>query len=277
MVLEILTQYTSEIIQIVIAFIIAFVLSIIVRGYFSNLVRKYIVKDHAGKKTTFRLLQRIIIASIFFIAIFFSASRVYPGLGGFLTSALLAAGFLAIVIGLAAQRTLGNIFAGINIVLTRPIRIGDAVVLRNEYGTVEDITLRHTIIKTWDNRRMIIPNSVLDEEVIVNYTITDPKKLFGITLGVPYDTDIEKVAKVMIAEAKKHPNVLKELDPIFQVLDFAEGSITLRLLFLAEDQPTAFGTGVDLRRSIKKQLDKEKIRISAPARYIITKSDLTKG
>lgn len=274
--LDIVMRYIFEIVQIVVALIIACILSLLIKRYFSNLIKKYVVKEHAGKETAFRLLERLAIAFIFFIAIFFSASRIYPGLGAFLSSALLAAGFLAIVVGLAAQRTLGNIFAGFNIILTRPIKIGDAVVLRNEYGTVEDISLRHTIIKTWDNRRMIIPNSVLDEEVIINYTINDPKKLFGITIGVPYDTDLEKVEKIMTDEARNHPNALKELNPIFQVLDFSEGSITLRLLFLAKDQPTAFNTAVDLRKKIKKRFDKAKIKFSMPARYIIDENKFRK-
>jgi len=260
-----------QIVIIVIPFLAALVLSQLVRKYFSDLIRRYVVGEHAGKETVFRLLERSIIALIFLIALFTSISVVYPGIGAYLSSTLMAAGFLAIVIGLAAQRTLGNIFAGLNIVLTRPIRIGDAIIIKNEYGNVEDITLRHTIIRTWDNRRLIIPNSVLDEEVIINYTITDPKKLFGITVNVPYDTDIEKVNEIMVKESRRHPNVLKELDPIFQILDFGESGIELRLLFLAKDQPTAFGTGVDLRRSIKKRFDEEGIKFSISGRYLLNK------
>ncbi len=276
MVSEAVMQYIFKGIQIALPLVIAFVISLLVRNYFSRLIKRYLVKEHKGKETAFRLLERVVILFIFVIAIFISVSRVYPGIGAFLSSALLAAGFLAIVIGLAAQRTLGNIFAGFNIVLTRPIRIGDAVVIRNEYGTVEDITIRHTIIKTWDNRRMIIPNSVLDEEIIVNYTIHDTKKLFGIVVYVPYNTDVEKVGYVMTAEAKHHPNVLKELDPIFQVLDFEERAIKLRLLFLAKDQPTAFNTAVDLRRAIKKQFEKNKIKFAMPSIQINPEGSKTK-
>lgn len=269
MILDIISPYLSKIILVVIAFAVASVFVLFIRRYFSRLVKDHIVKDHAGKETAFRLIQRVIIIIIYLIVAFFAISMFFPGLSGWITSLLIGAGFLAIVIGMAAQRSLGNIFSGINIILTRPIRIGDAVVLRNEYGTVEDIALRHTVIKTWDNRRLMIPNSVLDDEIVINYSITDPKKLFPIVVSVPYDTDVEKAAKIMVEEAKKHQNVLKELEPIFQVLDFGEGAITLRLLFLAKDQPTAFGTGCDLRRAIKNRFDKEKIKISCPTRYTI--------
>lgn len=267
--LAILSQYTFLLGEIVSAFVLAALASFIIRRYFSNLVKKYVVKEQSGKETAFRLLERTSIVIIFAVAFFFAASLVYPGIVGFLSSMLLAAGFLAIVIGLAAQRTLGNIFSGFNIALTRPIRIGDAVVIRNEYGNVEDITLRHTIIHTWDNRRLVIPNSVLDEEMIINYTLNDEKKLFSIVFSVPYDTDVEKVEEIVKTVARNHPDVLKELDPIFQVLDFSEGSVSLRLLFLSKDQPTAFNAGVAIRKEMKKKFDEEKIKFAMPARYII--------
>ena len=165
--------------------------------------------------------------------------------------------------------------AGTDVYKNSPIRIGDQVIVRGEYGTVEDVTPRFTIIKTWDNRRQIIPNQVLDKEVLINYTLTDPQKLFTLMFYVPYDTDLDKTREIMIQEAHEHPNVLKTLDPIFQVLNFTEGAIALRLLFMAKDQPTAFNTGCDLRFSIKRRFDKAGIKLSCPARYIIPESKIS--
>jgi small-conductance mechanosensitive channel len=158
--------------------------------------------------------------------------------------------------------------AGTDVYKDSPLRIGDQVIVRGEYGTVEDMTPRFTILKTWDNRRQIIPNQILNNEVLINYTLNDPTKLFTIMFYVPYDTDLDRAHSIIIAEARKHPNVLKTLNPIFQVLDFAEGAIALRLLFLSKDQPTAFNTGCDLRLSIKREFDKQGIKLSCPARYI---------
>ena len=159
--------------------------------------------------------------------------------------------------------------AGVDVYKNSPIRMGDQVIVRGEYGTVEDVTPRFTIIKTWDNRRQVIPNKVLDSEVLINYTLTDPKKLFTLMIYVPYDTNLDKAREIIVQEAQGHPNVLKTLDPIFQVLDFSEGAIALRLLFMAKDQSTAFNTGCDLRFSIKRRFDKEEIKLSCPSRYII--------
>jgi small conductance mechanosensitive channel len=165
--------------------------------------------------------------------------------------------------------------AGTAVYKNSPIRVGDQVIVRGEYGTIEDVTPRFTIIKTWDNRRQVIPNQILDKEVLINYTLTDPQKLFTLMFYVPYDTDLDKARKIMVQEAREHPNVLKTLKPIFQVLDFTEGAIALRLLFMAKDQPTAFNTGCDLRFSIKRQFDKAGIKLSCPSRYIVPESEIS--
>ncbi|MEM3509685.1 MAG: mechanosensitive ion channel family protein [Nitrososphaerales archaeon] len=230
---------------------------------------KKLVESVPEKETMFRLLNRLLVSLIYIVGGLVALSIIYPGVTGALSTLLLGAGFLGIVVGLAAQRVLGNLLSGININLAHPIRVGDAVMIKGEYGFVTDITLRHTVIRTWDNRRLIIPNSVLDDEVIINYTLEDPKKLFGIVLYVPYDTNIERVAQIMIEEAKKHPDVLPDLAPIFQILNFEKESIQLRLLFMAKDQGTAFRTAVELRRSIKKRFDEEGIKMSCVTNYII--------
>jgi small conductance mechanosensitive channel len=256
--------FNSALIILIVTTVAAFIIS--------NIVVKRIKSITDGKpeqETAFHLVNRILVGLIYFLGGMAALSALFPWLWGSLTTLLFGAGFLGIILGLAAQKTIGNFLSGVNINITRPIRMEDAVVIRGEYGVVEDITLRHTIIRTWDNRQMIIPNAVLDEEIIINYTLKDEKKLFPVVVSVPYDTNVEQAKEIIVSAAKKHPNVLQELEPIFQVLDFAEGAITLRLLFLAKNQPTAFGTACDLRFSIKKQFDDAGIRISCPTRYIV--------
>ena len=158
--------------------------------------------------------------------------------------------------------------AGTDIYKDYPVRIGDQVLIRGEYGTVEEVTPRITIIKTWDNRRQIIPNNVLDNEVVINYTRTELVKLCPILFFVTYDTNLDEAKYIMIEEAKKHPSVLDTLEPIFQVLEFQQNAIELRLLFMAKDQPTAFNTACDLRFLIKRRFDKAGIKLSCAATYI---------
>jgi len=267
-----ITSLMIKIIKVAITLIIASILSLIVRKYFSRYIHKYVIKNNEQQSAIYRLIEKIFVGLILIGALYFSLNTFFPQTAQYLSGALIAAGFLSIVIGLAAQKTLENFFAGFSILLSKPVKIGDAVVISNEYGTVEDITLRHTIIKTWDNRRMVIPNSVLNQDIIINYTMTDKKKLYNITVGVTYDTDIDKVEKIMVNEAIKNKNVSNELRPIFQVLDFANNAITLRLLFISKDQPTAFNAGVDIRKAIKKQFDKKGIKFSTSSIYVIDKT-----
>ncbi|MEA2076245.1 MAG: mechanosensitive ion channel [Euryarchaeota archaeon] len=73
----------------------------------------------------------------------------------------------------------------------RPFRVGDVVELENEYGTIEDMALRHTVIRTWQNKRRIIPNSRISEETIINWTIGNLTVLWAVDFGISYDSDIE--------------------------------------------------------------------------------------
>ncbi len=230
---------------------------------------KRVTEGSPERETTFRLLNRLATLFIYSLGVFAALTVLIPPLTSSLTTILFGAGFLGIVLGMAAQRVLGNLLSGISVNITHPIRLNDAVVVRGEYGVVEDMDLHHTVIRTWDNRRMIIPNSVLDDEVIINYTLKDQKKLYPILIYVPYDADADKAGAIMVDEARKHPDVLAEMAPTFQVLDFSEGAITLRLLFAAKDQGTAFKAACDLRLAIKRRFDKEGVALSRPTRYIV--------
>lgn len=245
------------------------VVAFILNQMLSNQIKK-VIEGNPARETTFRLMGRVMMIAVYLGGSFAALTIIFPGLTGSLTTLLFGAGFLGIVLGLAAQKVIGNMLSGISVNLTQPIRIGDAVVIKGEFGFIQDITLRHTMIRTWDNRRMIIPNSVLDDEVIINYTLQDMKKLFPIVVYVPYDADVNRAEAVMVEECQKNPNVLPELKPIFQVLDFEEGAIKLRLLFLAKDQPTAFGTACEIRKAVKNRFDREGIKLSCPTRYVVS-------
>ena len=235
---------------------------------------KSIVKENPDRETTFRMLHRLalyivyLIGAIAVISVFAKAPlEAIMGLA-------VGAGFLAIVIGLGAQKVIGNLLSGININVTRPIRLGDAVMVGGEFGFVEEITLRHTVIRIWDNRRMIIPNSVLDEEVIMNYSIKDTTMLVPVFVQVSYESDLDKAMKIMVDVAKSHPDCLPIGNlPNVVVMEFADSGISLRLLSRAKDQPTAFAMARDLLYQIKKEFDAHGIEIPYPRRYLVFGED----
>ncbi len=209
-----------------------------------------------------------------------------PGLRNLSYSIFAGAGVLAIVIGFATQKTLGNLVSGVMIAIYQPYRIGDRVAVAGEYGVIEDITLRHTIINTWENKRVVIPNSKMDDEIIDNYTLEDPSILGWIDVGISYDSDIDLARRIMVEEVRAHPDFLErgvhtellaqDESVRVRVTDFTENAVVLRLYFWAADQPTRFRMACDLRERIKKRFEKEGVEIPYAYHTIVYKKDLPK-
>jgi len=246
-------------------FAISYALNLLLSKSFGALA-----KAQPRLETTYRFVRRLLVSVVAIIGAMAATFTAFPEAGGFIASIFVAAGFASIVIGLAAQSSLSNVISGILLSISQPIRIGDAVMFRNEFCFVEDIRLMHTVLRTWDNRRLIIPNSVLQSEVVVNYSIEDPTMLVPIFVQVSYESDFEKAMEIMVDVARRHPDFLPaEGLPNAVVMEFGESGIVLRLLTRAKDQPTAFKMARDLLREIKKEFDKHGIEIPYPRRYIV--------
>lgn len=231
-------------------------------------------------KTRFAIAKNIVSAIIYGIA-FFLIMRAVPGLEDVTVSLLAGAGIAAIVIGFAAKDVASNLLAGVFIAIFQPFRVGDRISFENTYGRVEDITLRHTIIKTWENQRLVVPNAKISQATIINYSLADEKCIETVDMPISYDSDIDKAKEIMIEETKKHPSfaelsgdaeLLKMGETIkVRVISIAESAIVLRLYFWAKDKPTGFKMACDLREAIKKRFDKEGIEIPYPYRTIVYK------
>jgi small-conductance mechanosensitive channel len=165
--------------------------------------------------------------------------------------------------------------------------VEDLVTIKDEYGRITDITLRHTVVRTWDNRRLIIPNSVISEDAIINWSIEDPTVNWPIDIGISYDADIDKARQIMIYEARKHSNTMtfsqikkyhpdmkKEEVVTVRVRELGDFAVILRLLIWVDDRDIAYDTGCDIREAIKKRFDAEGIEIPFPYRTIVYKKDL---
>ncbi|MEO1584390.1 MAG: mechanosensitive ion channel family protein [Planctomycetota bacterium] len=165
------------------------------------------------------------------------------------TSLLASAGIAGIAIGFAARPVLGNIIAGIQIALTQPIRLDDAVVIEGEWGWIEEITTTYVVVKIWDQRRLIVPFSKIIEEPFQNWTRKSAEILGSITLHADYTLPVDdlrnELTRLCQANDKWDSRVC-----VLQVTDAEESTIKLRALVSAEDSPTAW----DLRCEIREQL-----------------------
>lgn len=272
-------------------FVAIITLTFIVAKIIRTAISAYLKRSHKElniDKTQYAFLKNSSTAIIFFIGLGL-AIYMMPGLRTLAISMFAGAGILAIVLGFAAQETLANLIAGLMIVISKPYRVGDWIVVSTEdvMGSVENITLRHTIIRTRENRRIIIPNSVMGRERIINFNLNEDKTCHMFEIGISYDSDIDLALKIIEEEALKHPNLLdnrseeekKEGKPIVRtaVTGFGNSSVNLRAWCWADAPFSAFFMGLDMNKSVKERFDKEGVEIPFPYRTVVYKKDLPRN
>lgn len=211
-----------------------------------------------------------------------------PGLDRIGKTLLASAGILAAAVGFASQQAFSNIISGIFLVMFKPFRVGDFIKIDEQhYGTVEDITLRHTVIRNVENRRVIIPNSVIGSQTITNSNILDPKVCSLVEIGISYSSDIDKAMDLISDEAIKHPFCIdnrtteqKEAGApqvVVRVIALADFSVNLRGYVWAGNNTEAFIMKTDLLKSIKQRFDREGIEIPFPYRTVILRNQDSQG
>ncbi|RLI06069.1 hypothetical protein DRO26_00305 [Candidatus Bathyarchaeota archaeon] len=267
-------SFLNSVLLLVLGLAVTFTISYLLNVFLERYILEFIEKQ-PKLTTTYRFVKRLVLATVIFVGVTATVFTAFPETTGVVASIFIAAGFVSIVVGLAAQSSLSNIISGVIVSISQPVRIGDAVMFRNDFCFVEDVRLMHTVLRTWDNRRLIVPNSILQNEVITNYTMEDPTMLVPVFVQVSYESDLEKAMKIMVEVAKKHPDCMPIGNlPNVVVMEFADSGITLRLLSRAKDQPTAFMMARDLLLQIKKEFDKNGIEIPYPRRYLVVDKQL---
>ncbi|MFQ6059678.1 MAG: mechanosensitive ion channel family protein [Thermoplasmata archaeon] len=197
---------------------------------------------------------------------------VIQSLGYDVTLFLAGLGIMGIVIGFAAQETLSNFFSGIFLLLDRPFKTGDLIVLDSgEVCEVSWIGLRSTKLYHIANHQMIVlPNKLLAEQRVVNITEPDRRFRTSVSVGVAYGTDLDHARKVLTGVVRGHPNVLKgkEKDPLFRVDEFADSSINLRVIFWVDNVDNKWRVESELKEAIDKRFKEENIEIPFPVRTV---------
>src|SRR2546429_2101076 len=143
--------------------------------------------------TRYRVVRRSVTTTIMFVGLL-SALLVIPQVRAVAGGLLASSAVIGIVVGFASQRTLGNFVAGLLIAFTQPLRLGDDVVVENIEGTVEEIGLIYTFVRTENGDRLVIPNEKLASDTIRNSTIRSREKVAEISLQVPLGQDIGAIA-----------------------------------------------------------------------------------
>lgn len=165
------------------------------------------------------------------------------------TSLLASAGVAGIVLGLAAQRTIGTILAGLQISLTQPVRVGDVVVIEGEWGTVEEITLTYVVVKVWDLRRLVIPITRILDAPFQNWTRAGSDILGTVFVYVDYALPVDRVRHELERFVASRPEWDGKVVGL-QVTDATERTVQLRALVSSADSSQAW----DLRCAVREHL-----------------------
>ncbi len=168
------------------------------------------------------------------------------------TSILASAGIAGIIVGFAAQKSLSNLLAGLQIAFTQPIRIDDAVIVEGEFGRIEEITLSYVVINLWDSRRLIVPISYFLEKPFQNWTRTSADLLGSVFINVDFNLPIDTLRE-QLREILKEPTAAKLWDgrvSNVQVTDLTDTSMQIRILISARNSGNAF----DLRCIIREKI-----------------------
>ncbi len=256
------------------------ILAWLVNRFFKRLIRRStaIMKNDP---TNYLFLRHALTAMIYLVG-FGIAIFMMPNLRTLASSMLAGAGIVAVAVGFASQHALSNIISGVFIIIFKPFRVNDRMKVGTMYGVVEDVTLRHTVIKDLENRRIIIPNSIISNEVIVNSDFGDDKICKWIEFGISYDSDVEKAKAIMREEILNHPLLIDNRTPEqieagdilvpVRVIGLGESSVNLRGWAWTKDTADAFLMSCDLNESIKKRFDAEDIEIPFPHRTLVHKN-----
>ena len=241
---------------LIIAFIVARITKVFLDKWKRNLLKRRDGDKNpaalAGLVTKITIIRKILDMGIYFFALVFILLQ-FKEVRHIGTSLLASAGVLGVVLGVAAKGCFSNVIAGIWLSFSQPIRLEDAVVLDKEFGWVEEITLTHTTIRAWDNRRIIVPNTVLVERVVENWTIRDASLVGTVMLYADYSCDVEKVRQWVKEIVDKSPDSTSERVAVVQVTDFTEKSMQIRVLCKGANSNSTWNLRCELREKLIKK------------------------
>ncbi|MCF4164356.1 mechanosensitive ion channel family protein [Zavarzinia compransoris] len=181
-----------------------------------------------------------------------------------------SAGVAGIVAGFAARPVLANLFAGIQIALTQPIRVDDAVIIENEWGWIEDITSTYVVVKIWDWRRLIVPLTYFIDRPFQNWTRESTNLIGSVHFHADYRAPVDKI-RVKLEEIAKESPLWDGNIVVLQVVDATDRTIQLRALVSAATSPEAWDLRCEVREKLLAYLNAEypeclpRVRLEDPA------------
>ena len=246
-------QIVGHISTIALILSIAWFLILMFKVLKRRMLRRYDVEGENNLKarkvyTQYMILENIIIFIIVTLALGISLMS-FESIRSVGISVLTSAGIAGIIIGLAAQKAIATLLAGIQIALTQPIRVDDVVIVEGEWGWIEEINLTYVVVRVWDKRRLVVPTTYFIEKTFQNWTRSSADILGTVFIYADYGLPIEAIRE-------EQTRLLNSTDlwdgkvNVLQVTNATEKTMELRILLSAKNSPTAW----DLRVFMREQL-----------------------
>ncbi len=230
----------------------------------SNIMIARAVEKRGGEEHAAKSAQRVsgyVIYSLTFVAVL--------GVFGVPLSALGASvGLIGLGLSFALKDMISNFISGIMILVYRPFKIGDQIEVQGESGTVADIKVRATDIKTYDGRKVIVPNSVLYNETVINNTAYDERR-FEVVVGIGYDEDIEQAKQLAMETLEEAEGVESEPEPQVLVNELGGSSVDLKLRgWTRPSRANMVSASSEVTQLVKEKYDEAGIDIPFPIRTV---------
>jgi small conductance mechanosensitive channel len=265
--------YLKYTVLVVATFVVAFFVNFFIKRVVGRVVVKYSNKLKADP-TNFSFLKNSISFVIYMTAIVFVFSQI-PSLRNIGTALMASAGVLAAIIGFASQKAFSNIISGVFILIFKPFGIGDVIEIEgNKMGTVEEITMRHTVIRDFENLRIVIPNSIISDATVVNTSLIDDRIRKHLNYKVGFEADVDKAIEVIQRVIAAHPLVIdvrtdRQIlagEPLIQirVVEIGEYYYRIKAYAWVKDFDDSFTLECDMNLAVPKALKQNNIEIPFP-------------
>lgn len=246
----------------IIAAIVVIIIGYIVASLVCRYIRKTMLKANMSKILA-EFTSRVVKIMLIIVVVAMGISFLGIDVGAALISLSVVSGF---VLGFAFQETLGNLAAGFMIAITKPFKVGDYVDLADKTGTIKSVGASITKINTLDNKRVIIPNSKIWGDPIVNYTALN-LRMIDMSVGIGYEDDMGKAINVSMKVLKNNKFVIEDPAPIVAVAELGDSSVNLLVRPWVKTSDY-WAAKWDITQKIKEAFDKEGISIPFPQRDV---------
>lgn len=261
---------------LVLIFSVAWFLIILTRAVKHGLIRKYDItaSDNLSARrvyTQFSILERVVVFLIIVFAVG-TALMSFEGIRSIGYSFFASAGIAGIILGFAAQKALGTLFAGIQIAITQPIRLDDVVIVEGEWGRIEEIKLTYVVVAIWDKRRLVVPTTYFIENSFQNWTRRTSEILGTVFIYTDFYVPVDKVREELTRLLEATPLWDGKVN-VVQVTDAKENTMELRALMSSHDSSASWDLRVLIREKLIEFIRKEYPESLPRTRISIQKSD----